>query len=52
MEDYKVTEIKDPITYFALFFDCDPIVFESTVKEAKWQKAIDNEIDAIEKNDT
>ena len=52
MEDFEVTEIEDPITHFALFSDCDPTIFESVVKEAKWRKAMDDEIDAIKRNDT
>ena len=52
MEDYEVTKIDDPITHFALFSDCDPTIFESAVKEAKWRKAMDDEIDATEINDT
>jgi hypothetical protein len=28
MEDYEVNGIEDPITYFALFADCDPMTFE------------------------
>jgi len=53
MQDYVVTEIdKDVITHFALFADCDPTNFESAVKEAKWKKAMDAEIEAIERNDT
>lgn len=41
-----------PITHFALFSDCDPTTFESVVKEFKWRKAIDDEIVAIERNQT
>lgn len=52
MEDYEVNGIEDPITYFALFADCDPMTFESAVKEEKWRQAMDDEIDAIERNDT
>jgi hypothetical protein len=52
MEDYKVTGIEDLITHFALFSDCDPKTFESAVKEEKWRKAMDDEIDAIERNNT
>jgi hypothetical protein len=52
MEDYKVTGIEDPITHFALFSDCDPTVFEDAVKNSKWQKAMDDEIAAIERNNT
>ena len=52
MEDYEVSVIEDSITHFALFLDCVPTTFESVVKEAKWRKAMDDEIDAIERNDT
>lgn len=52
MEDYEVTGIGDSITYFALFSDYNPTTFESAVKEEKWRKAMDDEINAIEKNDT
>ena len=55
MSDYKVTGIdqtEDPTTHFALFSDCDPTTFESAVKEEKWRKEMDDEIDAIERNDT
>ena len=52
MSDYKVTEIEDPITYFALFSYCDPTTFESAVKEEKRRKAMDDEIDSIKRNDT
>ncbi|XP_033511578.1 uncharacterized mitochondrial protein AtMg00820-like [Nicotiana tomentosiformis] len=30
----------------------DPTTFENVVKEEKWRKAMDDEIDAIERNDT
>ena len=55
MYDYEVTGIdqsEDPFTHFALFLDCDPTTFESAVKDAKWWKAMDDEIEAIERNDT
>ena len=55
MYDYEVTGIdqsEDPLTHFALFSDCDPTTFESAVKDAKWWKAMDDEIEAIERNDT
>ena len=51
MFDYEVTRIDqsgDSLTHFALFSDCDPITFESAVKESKWRKAMDEEISAIE----
>ena len=55
MSDYEVTEIdqsEDPFTHFALFSYCDPTLFESAIKESKWQRAMDSEIAAIKKNDT
>lgn len=41
MDDYVITGIdqsEDPLTYFALFSDCDPILFHEVVKESKWKK--------------
>jgi hypothetical protein len=52
MEDYEITGLSNPITHFALFADCDPTTFETAVKEEKWRKAMDDEINSIEKNDT
>lgn len=55
MIGYEVTGIdqtEDRITYFALFLDCDSTAFESTVKESKWWKAMDDEIATIERNNT
>ena len=51
MTDYEVTRIhqsEDPLIHFALFSDCDPTTFEEAIKESKWQKAMDEEIAAIE----
>ena len=45
-EDY------DKSVNFALFSDSDPIYFEEAIKEKKWCKAMDEEIDAIERNET
>lgn len=43
----------DDITaHFALFADFDPITFEESVKDTKWQKAMNVEIKSIEKNNT
>ena len=55
MYDYEVTGIdqsEDPLTHFALFSDCEPTTFESAVKDAKWQKVMDDEIEATKRNDT
>ncbi|CAL9024467.1 unnamed protein product [Prunus brigantina] len=42
----------DATTHFVLFVDSDPISFEEVVKDAKWQKAMEAEINSIEKNHT
>ena len=55
MSDYEVSGIdhsEGPLIHFALFSDCDPVTFEATVKEPKWQKAMAEEISAIERNNT
>ena len=38
--------------HLALFTDGDPITFTEAVKSEKWRKAMDQEIQTIEKNDT
>ena len=43
-EDY------DESVNFAVFSHSDPVYFEEAIKEKKWCKAMDEEIDAIEKN--
>lgn len=52
MEDYDVSGTQNPITHFALFVDYDTTSFENAAKEEKWCKAMNDEIDAIERNDT
>ena len=55
MTNYEVTGVDqgdDPLTYFDLFSDSDPTIFEAVVKEPKWRKAMDAEIISIERNDT
>ena len=54
MTNYEVTGVDqgdDPLTYFALFSDCDPTIFEVAVKEPTRRKATDAEITTIERND-
>lgn len=43
---------EDTIVQFSLFADSDPIKFKDAVKEEKWTKAMDTEIQAIKRNDT
>ena len=54
MTDYKVTgiDVNEDVSHFAWFADCDPTTFENAVKEEKWRKAMDDEIDSIERNGT
>jgi len=55
MADYEVAGIaqdEDPLTYFALFSDCDPTTFEVAVKTSTWRQAMNEEIAAIERNNT
>ena len=52
--DYEVRwiNVNEDVSTFALFADCDPTVFENVVKEEKWRRAMDDDIDAIERNNT
>ena len=54
MQDYEVTCVQsdsdDTIAHYALFSYCDIVIFQKTVKDLKWQKAMDEEICSIEKN--
>ncbi|KAA0039067.1 Retrovirus-related Pol polyprotein from transposon TNT 1-94 [Cucumis melo var. makuwa] len=55
MTNHEVTGINksdDLFTYFALFFDCDPTFFEEAINDPKWKRAMDEEIEAIEQNNT
>jgi hypothetical protein len=52
-ELYEVTEnLNDDLTLYFHFADCEPIGFEEAVKDEKWRNAMDEEIKAIEKNNT
>ena len=51
-ELYEVTSNQDNLTLFCLFADCEPIGFEEAVQSKKWRVAMDEEIQAIKKNDT
>jgi len=52
MVDYEVSKIEDPLTHFAIFLECDPVSFEEVVTEPIWVTKMDNEIVAIERNNT
>ncbi|KAM1744384.1 hypothetical protein ACFX11_011278 [Malus domestica] len=49
---YEVAERLDNPTLFCLFADCEPVDFQEAVQDTKWRKAMDEEIEAIQKNDT
>ena len=53
LTDYEVTGIdqfEDLLTHFPLFFACNPIAFEEAIKKSEWQKVMDEESLAIERN--
>jgi hypothetical protein len=51
-ELYDATQVMEDTTLFCFFADNDPLSFNEAVTEEKWIKAMDEEIHAIEKNDT
>ena len=51
-ELYDATQVMENTTLFCFFADSDPLSFNEVVTEEKWIKATDEEIHAIEKNDT
>lgn len=44
--------LEDEFVDFALYANADPVAFEDAAKENKWRKAMDQEIEAIERNQT
>lgn len=55
IQDYEfsgINQIDDPVSHFALFPHHDPVTFYDAIKETKWKKAMDEKIEAIEKNNT
>ncbi|KAL8135853.1 hypothetical protein AgCh_010456 [Apium graveolens] len=52
---YEVTSPVQTSFDYSLFYlmaECDPVTFEEASEENKWNKAMDEEIGAIKKNDT
>lgn len=49
---YEVIERQDNLTLFCLFADYELVSFQEAVQEKKWRNTMDEEIKAIEKNDT
>jgi len=56
LQYYVVGNDNDPsdedIINFVLFADCEPVTFEEAANDQNWRKAMDEEIHAIEKNET
>ncbi|CAL2260415.1 unnamed protein product [Prunus armeniaca] len=51
-ESARHVDLPNEAVYFAFFAGEDPISFDDASKEEKWKRAMDEEIKAIEKNDT
>jgi hypothetical protein len=51
-ELYDATQIMEDTTLFCFFADSDPLSFNEAITKEKWIEAMDEEIHAIEKNDT
>ena len=51
-ELYDATQVMKNTTLFCFFADNDPLSFNEAVTEEKWIEAMNEEIYAIEKNDT
>jgi hypothetical protein len=51
-ELYDATQVMEDTTLFCFFANTDPLSFNEAVTEEKWIEAMDEEIHAIEKNDT
>ena len=53
LEDlYEVTDRLENLTLFCLFVDYEPVNFQEAAQDKKWRNTMDDEIKAIEKNDT
>jgi len=53
LEDlYELTNTIDDVTLYCHLTICDPIMFETTIKDEKWRIIMDEEIASIEKNNT
>lgn len=53
MRDYDTGEglsLEEDVLYLAMFISSDPISYIDAAKSTKWRKAMDLEIEAIEKN--
>lgn len=51
-EIYEVRNNQNDLTLFCLFVNCEPINFEKAAQSKKWINAMEEEIKAVEKNNT
>lgn len=51
-EIYAETEEPQDSTLFCLFVDSEPVIFEEALQDRKWKMAMEEEMNAIKKNDT
>ena len=49
---YEMTNRLENLTLFCLVADCEPVNFQEAVQDEKWRNTMEDEIKAIEKNDT
>jgi len=49
---YEAIEEINNSTMFCLFVDTEPMTFEEAVKDERWRLAMDEEMKAIERNNT
>ena len=56
LQDYVIIPDDIPsdenIVNFALFANCDPMMYEEVAHDDRWMKAMEKEIHVIKKNDT
>lgn len=56
LEDYvlgdDIAVSDETLVHFALYADCDPISLDEARQDPRWVQAMDEEIHAIEKNNT
>ncbi|KAJ7958815.1 Retrovirus-related Pol polyprotein from transposon TNT 1-94 [Quillaja saponaria] len=52
LDIYENTEVIEDVNLFCLVVDSKPLFFEEAENDKKWRQAMDEEIIAIEKNDT
>ncbi|GKU98369.1 hypothetical protein SLEP1_g11381 [Rubroshorea leprosula] len=57
LQDYEVTlddEVDDDgeLVHFAFFADSEPVTFEEAIQDSRWVNAMNEEIEAIERNNT